>query len=83
MACGRPVVALGRGGATETVVPGVSGALVETQSADAFATTMDQIRHTSHDSFALARHAARFSTEQFEQGLRLTLTRALSGTSPC
>src|SRR4029077_3856519 len=36
-ACGRPFVALGRGGALETVVPGETGVLVEESTAEAFA----------------------------------------------
>src|SRR5262249_17963565 len=35
-ACGRPVVALARGGTSETVIPGVTGTLVDTLSAGAF-----------------------------------------------
>ena len=36
-ACGRPVVALGRGGALETVVPGETGVLVDDPTPQAFA----------------------------------------------
>ena len=36
-ACGRPVVALGRGGALETVVDGETGVLVDEPTAEAFA----------------------------------------------
>jgi len=83
MACGRPVVALGRGGATETVVPGVTGVLVESPDDNAFATAMDQVQHTTYDPAVLTQHASRFSVAQFEHGLRATLTHALAGTSPC
>ena len=41
-ACGRPVVALGRGGALETVVPGETGLLVDEPTPAAFA---DAIAH--------------------------------------
>ncbi|MCC7044398.1 MAG: glycosyltransferase [Acidobacteria bacterium] len=83
MACGRPVVALGRGGATETVVPGLTGQLVETQSVEAFADAMDHVQRGRYDAGELARHAAHFSLEQFELGLRRVLTQALADTSPC
>ena len=33
MACGRPVIAYGRGGAAETVIDGVTGVLVERTNA--------------------------------------------------
>ena len=36
-ACGRPVVALGRGGALDTVLPGVTGVLVPDLSVEALA----------------------------------------------
>ena len=36
-ACGRPVVALGRGGALETVIDGETGMLVDEPTAEAFA----------------------------------------------
>ena len=83
MACGRPVVALGRGGAAETVVPGVSGELVDTQTPEAFADAMDRVRRTAYDSSALMQHAAQYSTSRFEQGFRDLLTRTLAGSSPC
>ncbi|ODS53297.1 MAG: hypothetical protein ABS36_14815 [Acidobacteria bacterium SCN 69-37] len=83
MASGRPVVALARGGATETVVAGETGLLVDDQDETAFAAAMDRVRQTTWDTAALARHAARFSPARFDQGLRETLTRALTGPSPC
>ncbi len=64
-ACGRPVVALGRGGARETVVDGETGVLVEEPSAAAFA---DGIRHAidrRFDSTAIRRHAEAFSRVRF------------------
>lgn len=81
MACGRPVVAFGRGGATETVVPGVTGVLVPELSDAAFAAAMDEVRRTPFVPESVAAHAANFSTQRFEQGLRDTLTRALAGAT--
>jgi glycosyltransferase involved in cell wall biosynthesis len=65
-ACGTPVVALGDGGARETVVDGVTGALVPEPDATMFA---DAIRHTtgrSLDRRAIRQHAERFSTASFK-----------------
>jgi glycosyltransferase involved in cell wall biosynthesis len=64
-ACGRPVVALGRGGALETVVHGVTGMLVDESSPAAFA---DAIRRTLDERFdqtAIRRHAEAFGRERF------------------
>jgi glycosyltransferase involved in cell wall biosynthesis len=68
MACGRPVVALGRGGATETVEPGVSGLLADEPTPGAFADAMSAVRHMHIDPARLAARAAEFSTERFEAG---------------
>jgi glycosyltransferase involved in cell wall biosynthesis len=83
MACGRPVVALGRGGAAETVRPGVTGWLVDEPSADAFAEAMDAARHHPLDPAAIVAHAQTFSTERFEAGFRSMLTEALAAAHPC
>jgi glycosyltransferase involved in cell wall biosynthesis len=66
MACGRPVVALGRGGATETVVPGHTGWLVDAPTPEGFAEAMQAARQTTFDPDVLATHASQFSTERFE-----------------
>ena len=42
MACGRPVVALARGGAAESVIDGVTGALVEESTPEAFADGLER-----------------------------------------
>lgn len=66
-ACGRPVVALGRGGALETVVANETGFLVDDPSAlafaDAIARAMDS--RTRFDTAAIRRHAERFSRQRF------------------
>jgi glycosyltransferase involved in cell wall biosynthesis len=64
-ACGRPVVALGRGGALETVIPGQTGLLVDDLSADAFADAIATAIATRFDSGAIRRHAERFGRERF------------------
>ncbi len=64
MACGRPVVALGRGGALETVAPG-TGILVDDVSVDAFADAVAQAVHTRFDSHVIRAHAEQFGRERF------------------
>jgi glycosyltransferase involved in cell wall biosynthesis len=64
-ACGTPVVALGRGGAVETVVPGTTGVLVDEPTASAFADAISQATQTAFDAAAIRRHAERFSRERF------------------
>jgi glycosyltransferase involved in cell wall biosynthesis len=69
MACGRPVIAYGRGGALETVVPDVTGVLTDAQSADAFIGAMGSFDERAFDSVRIRRHAETFSTAKFEAGL--------------
>jgi glycosyltransferase involved in cell wall biosynthesis len=64
-ACGRPVVALGRGGARETVVPNATGLLVDELSADAFADAVAQVMDRPFNSGEIRRHAERFGRERF------------------
>ena len=68
MACGRPVIAFGRGGALETVIPGVTGTLVADQSVDAFADAMAACDPAKYDTGVIRRHAESFSTARFEAG---------------
>jgi glycosyltransferase involved in cell wall biosynthesis len=64
-ACGRPTVALSRGGATETVVSGTTGTLVDDGSAAGFAEGIRRTLDTPFDSDAIRSHAERFSRRRF------------------
>jgi glycosyltransferase involved in cell wall biosynthesis len=64
-ACGRPVVALGRGGARETVVAGETGLFVDEADPDAFANAIDRALTERFDPEAIRRHAERFSRSRF------------------
>ncbi len=64
-ACGRPVVALARGGALETVVDGVTGVLVRDESAEALADGLGLAVGRSFDPWTIRRHAMAFSRERF------------------
>ncbi|HXG89299.1 MAG TPA: glycosyltransferase [Vicinamibacterales bacterium] len=63
-ACGRPVVALGRGGARETVLDNETGILVEPGEA-ALAEGLLQAAATTWDATRIRTHAERFSRERF------------------
>lgn len=69
-ACGRPVVALGRGGALETVVDGVTGILVGDESVEALADGLRTAVHRSFDPWTIRQHALAFSRERFAGELR-------------
>jgi glycosyltransferase involved in cell wall biosynthesis len=69
-ACGRPVVALGRGGALETVVDGITGVLVHESSAHAFADGIARARQTSFDPAVIREHALRFDAAVFARSIQ-------------
>ena len=64
-ACGRPVVALSRGGALETIVPGATGTLVDELAPAAFADGIRRTLDTPFDRRAIRAHAEGFSRQRF------------------
>ena len=69
-ACGRPVVALGRGGAIETVIDGENGVLFAAPDVDALAAALDRVARVRFDGAVIARSAERFSRERHVQRMR-------------
>ncbi len=65
-ACGRPVVALGRGGALETVVDGVTGVLVASESPEALSDGIRRALDFAFDPLVIRSHAERFGRARFE-----------------
>jgi glycosyltransferase involved in cell wall biosynthesis len=78
-ACGRPVVALGRGGALETVVSGETGVLVDDDSVDAFADGVRRAIDQRFDSAHIRRHAERFSRERFLSEMDAVIAAQMNG----
>jgi glycosyltransferase involved in cell wall biosynthesis len=83
MACGRPVIALARGGATETVVDRTTGLLVGESTPAAFADAMAEASRAAWDAVAIRAHAERFSRERFESSLAAILAESLTGDRGC
>jgi glycosyltransferase involved in cell wall biosynthesis len=73
-ACGSPVVALGRGGALETVVADETGILVDDPSAPAFADGISRAMARRFDPALIRRHAERFSRERFSDEMAALIT---------
>ena len=69
-ACGRPVVALGRGGVLDTVVDGENGVLFAEPDARSLAGALERVTRESFDSAAISHAAQRFSREQHVQRMR-------------
>lgn len=69
-ASGRPVIAYGAGGATETVRDGVTGILFAEQSPDALVAAVRRAEHIVWDAAVIRRHAEQYSVSGFEQRFR-------------
>lgn len=77
-ACGAPVVALGRGGARETVRDGETGVLYDPPGAAGLLSALDRLRGLALDPAALFRNAARFSRDVFRVRFMAALETARS-----
>lgn len=75
-ACGRPVVALARGGALETVIDGVTGVLVTESSPEAFAAGITRAMQTRFDSAVIRRHAEQFDVAVFARAIQDAIAHA-------
>lgn len=73
MAAGKPVVALGRGGAAETVLDGETGIHFGRQAADELVAALKRCDNTTFDARRIAAHASRFSTERFQSEFQAIL----------
>jgi glycosyltransferase involved in cell wall biosynthesis len=65
MASGRPVIAYNRGGATESVVEGVTGTFFETQTVEAIMDAVTRFETMTWDIDAIVARAAKFSGSHF------------------
>ena len=69
-ACGTPVVALGRGGALETVLDGETGVLFAEPTVGDLAAALNRLTAMAFDRDHLRRHAARFSRDRHIAAIR-------------
>lgn len=74
MACGKPVIAFGRGGATETVIEGLSGTLFTEQTVASMTEAIALFEHMDFDADGIRRHAESFDrsvyTEKMDDYIR-------------
>lgn len=83
MASGRPVIAFRRGGATETVVDGLTGLFFDEQTVDALVAAEERARAINWHPPQIANHARNFSASVFETQMALhinQLLKPLAGT---
>jgi glycosyltransferase involved in cell wall biosynthesis len=76
------VVALARGGARETVVPGETGALVDEQTPQAFADAIAATMARRFDRDVLREHAERFGRARFEEAMAALIAESMQAPEP-
>jgi glycosyltransferase involved in cell wall biosynthesis len=77
-ACGRPVVALARGGALETVVDGRTGVLFDTPSAESLMGALERVTAMPVDPVAIRQHAEQFSRAAHDAAMSTTIDETLA-----
>ncbi|MGQ4275075.1 glycosyltransferase [Terrihabitans sp. B22-R8] len=81
MASGRPVIAFRRGGATETVVDGVTGVFFEEQNVDAIIDAVQRLNRMEVRPEIIAAHARTFSEKVFAQRMTAHVNELLAQRS--
>jgi len=66
-AAGRPVIALGRGAAVETVMPDTTGVLFDEQKVDSMVEAIERFERLAFDPAACRRNAERFDSRIFRE----------------
>jgi glycosyltransferase involved in cell wall biosynthesis len=79
MASGRPVIAYGAGGATETVIPKVTGLLFKEQTVEALIDAVKQCRGIEFCPQKIAAHVRQFSRQRFITQMTGQFERLLAG----
>jgi glycosyltransferase involved in cell wall biosynthesis len=77
-ACGKPVVAYGKGGLLETVEEGRTGTFFAEQTAEALAEAAERAAGVAWDAEAIRRHAEPFGEKRFMEELRAEIDAVLS-----
>jgi glycosyltransferase involved in cell wall biosynthesis len=67
-ACGKPVIAFGRGGIRDVLAAPGTGVLYEESSAGGIARAIDTLRRLGSNGVEARRNAERFSTQRFRSG---------------
>ena len=77
-ACGRPVVALARGGATETIIDGVTGLLVPDDSVPSWAAALLRAAEMPWDVGRIRANAERFGQARFRTEFQAAVDEVLA-----
>jgi glycosyltransferase involved in cell wall biosynthesis len=78
-ACGTPVIALGKGGALDTVIEGKTGTLFPEQSVESLEGALQRWQEIPWDPEDIRKHAAQFREEIFLRKINAIVQGALDG----
>jgi glycosyltransferase involved in cell wall biosynthesis len=81
-AAGRPVIAAGVGGATETVIDGQTGRLARLDDVDSFVEAIHSLEELDFEPERAAQNAERFSVEKFKHRLTEYVAEVLQQRRP-
>jgi glycosyltransferase involved in cell wall biosynthesis len=70
MASGRPVIALKKGGATETVIEGKTGIFFDNQTPEAIIDAVNKFNSNNFNPNEIREHAKQYSTERFKREIK-------------
>lgn len=76
MAAGRPVIAYRKGGATESIIEGVTGTFFDEQTWESLAETLLHFDESRFSPAAIKAHAEQFSVARFRQSMHDIVTQA-------
>jgi len=79
-ACGRPVVAFGRGGALESVVHGKTGIHFRKQAPEDLLAGIEEAAGQTWNTGSIREHAERFGIQQFLDGIARNVDAAMAAT---
>lgn len=79
MACGKPVLAYGKGGALETVIPGITGELFYEPTIESMEDGLGRLimNEPDYKPRNIRKHASRFSEENFIKGFKSIVKTAI------
>jgi glycosyltransferase involved in cell wall biosynthesis len=78
-ACGKPVVALGKGGAEETVVDGLTGVLYMEDSVNALVRAVESLEGQKFNAEQIRKNAERFSVRTFDRKISSAIESMMGG----
>ena len=70
MACGRPVIAFGKGGALDTVINGKTGVFFEEQTVESLKEAIIKFENMKFDKKEIRKHALEFDEEIFQKKIK-------------